>query len=389
MKKPAFTPQPFRQSWTLEDTRCLLDPDQPPDTKSSPDSLSLEEAIGGHLMHLADQGKLQTIPYVDHRKVSWASLWNTVASRSPLSDFYTDSPEQVAHELGSPFVGVPFYVHTFPDKDSIEAAHEKVVSAIETGTLPPFICHELYSFENGERYKMDVEAWAPRLGRWAPRPKGFIPLTEDAQSEKLEHLAVTFPTGELWVADWIRIPEFTEISKTWEGAADINSSGGRNQLTKNYAEHGLLSVYVGSGNKALVRQGDRLIVGDVDGDSADRPVGVSLQDIDIAYRWATMIDRQTLVDTLAQVMPVDEALNKVANYAKGEDPQCQFQKVVVPPGIHHLYFSDNTEVFAEGFKTSAVAFQGFSCPMFVLSAAEIQLDSTPAPSLARRVSRRR
>jgi hypothetical protein len=373
MTTSPFKAQPFSQNWTVEDTRFLEETNMPAGAHIHPGLKRLHEAVGSHILWLADAGQLAVIPHVEHRRIRWATLWNTVARQQPLPEHFDGNLAKVAADLGDAFSGV-YYHGTGAGRDlSWQEKTDHLIAEIERGHFRPFLLSEQYSFENGENYKLSVADWQPQMNTWTMKDR-HQPLTEDAQPEGVEYVTVDLPSGELWMADWIRIPEFTEITQTWEGEGDINSSGGRTSVSRNYAEHGVVSIWVGNSDPHVVRQGNRLIVGHVDEDSDVRPVGETVGRIQTKLWCATLIDRQTLVDTLSQVMSAQEAENKVAAYAKSRNRENAFECVQVPAGTYHLYFADNPRVFADQFKTPLIALRGFERTRFVLSSDALTLD---------------
>lgn len=387
-----FTPCPFRQAWSVADLRDLQETERPAHAHTHPALTRFQEAVGGHILWLAQTEGLTPIAHTAHRRIVWADLWNAAARQQPPENsYFAESVQRQAQELGSLFSGVIFRTRAVMRQEdlglSMEEAYAAVAQAIEQGNFHPYDCGELYSFENGENYKLQVNAWAPQAMTWTMAHK-FQPLTGEARPPQIEHVTIEVPSGELWVADWIRIPELTELSKIWDGTADINSSAGRVAVTTAYATHGLASVYVGNSSPQILRQGDRLVIGrEQDEEGATAEGQWQPHSICTDLRWASLIDRQKLIECLSEVLPRAEAEAKVEAYAQSTDSMCRFQRIQVPPGTYHLYFAEHPSVFQDKVAPDALPLRGIT-PDFVFSPTPLSLalDESKLPS--RRAKRR-
>lgn len=385
-----FVPRPFRDAWSVADWRDLNETERPAGVHVHPALESFQEAVGGHILWLAQNQGLAPIAHTEHRRILWADLWNAAARRQPPeSAYFAESLRLQARELGSKFAMAIFRLRADDrqagqPRDPVQV-YEGLAQIIEKGNFHPYDCGELYSFENGENYKLQVDGWRPQVMTWSSQDK-FQPLATSAQPAQIEHVTVEVPSGELWVADWIRIPELTDLSKIWDGTADINSSAGRVAVTIAYAAHGLISVHVGNRSPHILRQGDRLVIGheqeaaQAEGQWQPRAICTDL-------RWATMIDRQVLVDVLSAVMSPADAEAKVTAYAASTDPMCAFQRIQVAPGTYHLYFAEHPVVFQEKVAPDALPLRGIT-PDFVVSPVPLDLALDDRSEPTRRARRR-
>lgn len=376
--------RPFRDTWTLEDNIFTLETERPANQTTHPGLKKFKAAAGGHLLHLVEQGKVNLVPHSENRQIRWADLLNTVISGGDLPEYF-QHPDRLVDALGEPFYKVIFEAAYAPKDKPIsqQEQFERVVNAIEAGNFRPFLCGECYSFESGERFNLQVSNWNATLMTWDDTGK-YQPLTAAAKPETIEHAVLECPSGEIWVADWIRIPEFTQLTETWENPEDdINSSGGRIATTHAYAAHGLISVFAGGGNLSIVRQGDRLMIGELMGEDdpkAVAPQGVELErKISIQLNWATLIDKQVLIERLSEALGEEEAKAKVDGYVDDD-----LIKIHVIPGTYHLYFTGRPQSFGEYFKSSEVSTQGFECPILVMSPTALALGASPAVPPPRR-----
>lgn len=165
-----------------------------------------------------------------------------------------------------------------------------------------------------------------------------------------QEVEIEFKTGELLIADWFRIDEFSKKVKYNADYSDasINSSLGCIKSTQHAAKHGFVTVHVGNSCPQIYQQGDSFVFGhahDSDDDGFEED-GVSIPGYEnkgyvCTDLWnVTVIDKARLVEIIAETKG-EEAQNIVEDYiAKNEVTTAK-----VEPGIYKVTFNPFVESF--------------------------------------------
>jgi len=106
---------------------------------------------------------------------------------------------------------------------------------------------------SGESFALAFASWLPVLGTLDFEP-GFraafvaAPLRSLGDEPPLHHASVSFASGMLLMADWMRVAELSEIvDADTKALPDVCSEYGRIDLAKHYAERSsFVSVHVGN-----------------------------------------------------------------------------------------------------------------------------------------------
>lgn len=154
-------------------------------------------------------------------------------------------------------------------------------------------------------------------------------------NDALFSVDVNFPSGELIIADWIYIKEFTDRVKYSDYEISINFALGRKQSTEHAAKLGFVTVHVGNSNPNVFKSGDELIFGhDID----DLTIG-GFDGFDDIGRvcsnvWnVTVIDKMRLIDIISQETGKERALQLVQELDHGEI------EIKVAPGNYRISYS--------------------------------------------------
>jgi hypothetical protein len=147
--------------------------------------------------------------------------------------------------------------------------------------------------------------------------------------------SINFSSGELLVTDWFKIYEFNNRVNSIKKDV-LNSPEYAVQNSEYYIRKcGFVSVYVENTKPSLIRVGDGLIVGEIDHDDP-RHVGSIQTDL----WWASLIDRERLVQILSIPLGVPEAKDVIQRYVTFNN----VMRVRIPPGDYHVtYCATSTE----------------------------------------------
>jgi hypothetical protein len=255
-------------------------------------------------------------------------------------------------------------------------AYDALVAKVDAGNLGWWeTMTEDYCFVSGDRFNSQFRSWQFQLGQVQDRQ--FVPM-QDISVAPLAECVVECETGELLIADWFRIDAFTEsVAATEDPTIDINSSSGCIKRTEEYvAKHRFVSVFVGNSSPCVFEVDGTLVIGrtsDDDRFGLPSPSGRITTDL----WWATIIDRQRLVDIVGSKLGPAAATAAVNEYLEKND----VLRLHVTPGSHHLYFAGHPDQFAEAFHSPDVTLDPTFRPMFILSSRPLMLAEKPSPSL--------
>lgn len=165
-------------------------------------------------------------------------------------------------------------------------------------------------------------------------------LMAECVEEKLHEVKVEFKTGELLIADWFRIPEFTkqvEYDPDYTKVG-INSDLGQIRSTEHAANLGFVTVHVGNSSPTIFQQGDSFIFGREDEESELETLhnyqekGYICTDL-----WnVTIIDKSKLIEIVANKIGHDKAVESVENYLIENKDNINF--INVEPGDYTIGF---------------------------------------------------
>lgn len=375
-------PASFGESWSISNTRALLDLDKSrPEDESElsawyqdhywPAQEALGLAITRHLLHLKISGKLSVAPHSEYVKTRWNRHW---------TNFVQDPGYVEIEEIVRDFAILAFrdiQLYDLSGNASPESIHQSLVDLIGRGTFEWFDMKSGVCNRSGATLYPAFENWQPTLGTVDHLNRGeFTPLVAgQIDRPHVEHLLIDFPTGELIINDWIRIPEFTQAAHEEEGSSgegydSINYAAGRVARTRLYAERlGFVHVSTSTGPTIVQREG-RLDAGMLlDEEGVD---GNCLGSVCTDLWWTTMIDRGVLASILTgKGLTEQEAQEKIDAFI---EESANVITAKVPPGQYHLYFTGDDHTFGNTFQSPDADLSMFDTPMFTLSPHPLRLD---------------
>lgn len=387
---PAF-PAPFNQGWTLKDTRAwhaheLVAPDfesTDPDRDHQAEQawreghLAFRErfalALGQHAMHLADTPPgLVVPPHTEAVDQPFVNAWRKAAAQDPLERREALS---IGYALLRSFEMAvvrlsPNLRKTDTPPPTPEALHDELATMALAGTFESFYTEMTPCQRSGLHLNLNLKGWVPSLQRFDHAQRKFFPLGEgDVAFPKIHHARIPVPSGTLLVSDWFRHDAFNAaVDALTKGEPSINSAAGCETRTRTLAEGlGVAAVYVGNTGPSAIAGEEGVRVGswDYDNDPDAEPENTIITDL----WWATMMDKQRLVDLLAKTMAPEDAVREV-DHLIATQPNT-IHALSVPPGDYHLYYAGEPEDFPGLFEQAGLEFEGAGDAMFVLSRTEL------------------
>jgi hypothetical protein len=216
------------------------------------------------------------------------------------------------------------------EESKIKESYENFIKLINDGT---FLGGELNADDScvmcGQRIAVVMKDWVVKLATL----KGGLKVLEPCLEEKERELKVNFTSGELLVADWIRIKEFSdkvEYNKDYQDVG-LGSALGQKKSTEHAGKFGFITVHVGNSSPQIYQNGDNLLFGYSEIDMNDyKKVGNVCTDL-----WnATVIDKERLIEIIAEKIGEEEAIDKVERYLKKNEVNI----IRVTPGEYTLRY---------------------------------------------------
>lgn len=202
----------------------------------------------------------------------------------------------------------------------------------------------------------------------------------------VQHVEFNCPSGEILIADWIRIPALSKLYRDnadYSSKLSINHDAGSIADTKRTMElFGLLDIHLSNMAVELFQRDGILVIGDSWSDLGEqqavcdgyRRVGDICTD-----RWSlTAIDRQVLEALLADV--VDDPAQEIARCLSENDVLVQHWK----PGTYHVYFSGDYSQFQQEFSEIDFELPGLPNVYAVISDRELGPKNKSRPRVAPR-----
>lgn len=235
------------------------------------------------------------------------------------------------------------------EAEKVLETYVRFISKIEAGNFPAQYL-STYDYGKcsgcGKNFHVELGLWNGRLQVANPDKKNvntpfFSP--EYCGNDKIESVTVNFPSGKLYVNDWVRIKEFTDLviyrgEDEYKENANINYTVGRIFHIKYYAEKfNFISVNVGNSSPRVFADNNNLVIGchseeDESLNSNFEKKGTVCTDL-----WnATIIDKETLYKLLEPNLKektqaaIDDWVNDSETF-----------EIEVEPGEYTLHFHGN------------------------------------------------
>jgi hypothetical protein len=307
--------------------------------------------LNNFLKDLLVNKQLEKVIYGEGHNSFFSNAWNQLIVNGKFID---------NNELDSTFYqAVNIIIENFKDEplteDFIKNKYEKFTQRFTQGNFANFElgsdvckCHEC-----GQSMLLNFKDWQPSYQVFKTMPDGTLNYKElvppkNCLDKSITELKVNFPTGELLIADWFRIPEFTDTVEyngedKYSQERSINYATGRVKSTTDYAEKfNFISVSVGNSSPRIFKQKNTLVFGRGEYDEEKDCEIVPKNFVEKGYvctdLWAvTIIDKQTLIDIVSKAKGED-ATEIVEGYLQTEYGG---NTIKVKPGEYTFKFHGN------------------------------------------------
>lgn len=226
------------------------------------------------------------------------------------------------------------------DQLSESESYEKFIKMINDGNFKPYeINCDIKCLNCDQKFHLAIKNWEIFLMKFQYKEnhKSEFVLAKECIEKQLQQVKVEFKTGHLLVADWFRIPEFTEqveYNKEYTQPS-INSILGQIKSTEHAANLGFITIHVGNSSPTIFQKGEDFIFGHQNEDIKNTKKGNdSYQEKGYVCTdlWnVTIIDKSTLIEIIAQKLGEEKAIKKVEKYLQEENNINQIQ---ITPGTY-------------------------------------------------------
>ena len=340
------------------------------------------------LTNLRDSNKLGKIENGEGHSTRMLNEWNK---------FLENLPESQEDKITDNFYKVVSYSLPHLKKDAIEIPQEeylekynKLTASITKGNFSHYEMAEdsCQCYECSQRFRLEIKNWSLSFKSFGKKADGEVDYEnlvnpESCLADNVVELKVDFPSGEVLVADWFNITEFTQTVEyngkdKWDDEKSLNSAKGRIFTTSHYAnEHSFISVSVGNSSPEVIKNKDSLVIGRVDYEKEKTSYISTSGKFKKAAKvctdfWGvTMIDKETLVDIIAQKLGKEKAAETVESYIKENSYNLDILKL--NPGEYDLKFHGSYWKFNDKIKDESLPkdFEKF----FTVSKHELKLEN--------------
>ena len=283
-------------------------------------------AFSAFFFELVEAGRIVPLDTLK-REIRFVQNWNLALSKGKHY-------EHSLCELAWTLVHYPMSMSALRNEENLEAGYELFIGQMDEGTIHFFStsCEDAIS---GDSFQLDLNDWVPSFFTYGGRSykdTTRIPATV-LEYNPISTVEVEFTTGNMLIADWFRIKQFTEMTDFNNNS--INFSIGRRDQALHYASLGFVGVVVGNSSPGLWQRGDAFIVG-CNTDFDEEVTEGMIHDYITTDLWATtIIDRAKLEEMVG--------VETVAAYLAEEDVKT-FQ---MTPGTYKLTFSGDYAKFSD------------------------------------------
>lgn len=313
---------------------------------------------------LKAEGRMQPIKHSEGYSCRLWNTWNDVA-RLALDTAAPDNSAKKLDRLADMFAHKLIFSIVYPyelvlrDRNAEAAAafdkagpYTEITSKFSKGDIPSWD----FTHETCQRTGLPlIISFADWVAQGSYIDGGKIEAIPPAPAEHLQETVLQLKSGNLLVADWFRIDEFTKAVKG-EKFLSLASRKSRDEKVRYLAEtFGIISVGVDNTCPSVFLSDNQVLVGSFNDEDDDVPEAYTHVGKVCTDRWAaTFVEYETLVELVARTSP-DSAKEIVDAYIEehkgGVYGLHQFK---VEPGTYYLYHFGEHEEFAERAKQAGI-----------------------------------
>lgn len=208
----------------------------------------------------------------------------------------------------------------------------------------------------GQNMSVHFQNWEPKVTTYDNKTNNPRAPLKTCFDKIIHSFDIEFKTGNLLIADWIRIPEFTKLVEydAKHNEVSINFALGRHNQTKHYAEkYNFISVSVGNSSPNVILDGGTIVFGNYDPNKKSSDIKSNQELITVGTvctdLWAsTIIEKEHLIELLSEKMGMYKATLEVNKYLAEND----VLQIQVQPGKYALKMHPDYEDFNKSLLSS-------------------------------------
>lgn len=315
----------------------------------------MKDIVRSKLADLYASESLAAVTVYDAYKFDFIHYWNTFVTegfegmRTADARFFVDDVRRI-------FIREMFGVrehftqqHKDMDRDDPEViAHlrSELEVMLQAGDMTkPYMTIEAHSPVVDQRFNVTLHNWQPKLWKFDDTLGDYVepPMID---IKPVTHLQVEFSSGELLIADWLRVDEITYIIA--DAHKDYNICHASDRIERSI--HGaksfnIVEVKSGGFSPSIVKDpAGRIRIGTrmVD-EFSDEPTDPDLHhmgSITTDVNAITIADRADFQEFVATHLGAEIAAERV-DYLVNNHPYQKPAKIQVEPGLWHVYFIDD------------------------------------------------
>jgi hypothetical protein len=292
-------------------------------------------AFGTFFFELVEAGRIVPADTLG-REIRLIAYWNRAVTKD---EYY----EHSIHDIAWKILHHPMFMSGMlfeKEENGLKKGYDLFISQMDAGNIP-FTSSDNEDNITGENFQLEIKNWVPMFYQYGKGTE-HVPATQLAPVNPIDTVEVKFESGEVLVADWFRIDEFTSKTKN---DASINNDRGIREAVNHYAALGFVSVFVGNSCPNVWKRGNTVIVGR----SADCDVDIENgQEMSVCTDlwWVTMIDRKQL----ERMVGVEIAAKYIADH--------DTDILNLEPGTYTVSYTPKYHNFGDHFKSESFDMTG-------------------------------
>lgn len=362
----------FEKYFTIEQLKMFLDND---DAYHELYKKEFSVALKGFLSNLRYHGILETTEGLEELGLTFLPAWNNFVNNKDSNDDWEDISRKFHGVICYSTASFEGNFRKIQQSDLLQETYNELIDLVNKGDFRSiFIGDGDVCYITSQNIRYILKDWKVNAGLYNRHDRENLlpPIIPDKPCVKIN--TIKLETGNLLIADWFRIEEFTKtVDDNTNNICHIN---GRENEQKRFAEEfNFFSVNVGNSSPTIYEQDGTMAFGYINDEkfeSYDEYKLVENQYNDLGSvctnLWnVTVIEKENLIKIIASKIGYEEAVKEVDEYLKENDVKI----LKVEPGEYYCYSCGNN--FKKHIAEYDTPGDMITDPLFVLSDRLLEL----------------